>query len=243
MAAYFKEDAERFDDACLNVIEPVKPLVKDESLRILNRKKDPPPQRIPVSKNNKLELIKNEVNKTIADTILSNLNEMHGPDQPTAWHSNGQADKIYRKPEMAFAAYPKESFELNASAVKRLNEELSATPPAAAMPVKTVPSSLVAPTQTPEVEEIKPAAPEKQPTREELRSINLRNNNVRQLIYKEVKRPGKSHLRLWKMLEELQGPAWVRKQFILEVKQEAMRFKRRELADQLEDRCKKLAQL
>jgi len=239
MAAFFKEDADRFDDACLNVIEPVKPLVKDESLRILNRKKDPPPSRNPVSKNNKLELIRNEVNKSIADTILSNLNEIHGPDLQ-AWHSNGQADKIYRKPEIAFNAYPKESFELNASAVKRLNEELLATPPVAPAP-KSVPT-FVAPPPVLEVEEIK-QIPEKQPTKEELRSINLRNNNVRQLIYKEVKRPGRSHLKLWTMLEELQGPAWVRKQFILEVKQEAIRFKRRELADQLEDRCKKLAQL
>ena len=239
MAAFFKENADRFDDACLNVIEPVKPLVKDESLRILNRKKDPPPSRNPVSKNNKLELIRNEVNKSIADTILSNLNEIHGPDLQ-AWHSNGQADKIYRKPEIAFNAYPKESFELNASAVKRLNEELLATPPVAPAP-KSVPT-FVAPPPVLEVEEIK-QIPEKQPTKEELRSINLRNNNVRQLIYKEVKRPGRSHLKLWTMLEELQGPAWVRKQFILEVKQEAIRFKRRELADQLEDRCKKLAQL
>jgi hypothetical protein len=60
-------------------------------------------------------------------------------------------------------------------------------------------------------------------TEEELRSFRLRNNNVRQLIYKEVKRPGRCHVHLWKMLEGLHGPPWVRKQFIHEVKQEALR--------------------
>merc|ERR1719510_2302460 len=36
-------------------------------------------------------------------------------------------------------------------------------------------------------------------TSDELRSIYLRNNNVRQLIYKEVKKPGKGHSELWEM--------------------------------------------
>ena len=58
---------------------------------------------------------------------------------------------------------------------------------------------------------------------EELRSIRLRNNNVRQLIYKEVKKPGRVHGELWEMLGRLHGPAWVRRQFIMEVKQEAVR--------------------
>ncbi len=60
-------------------------------------------------------------------------------------------------------------------------------------------------------------------TDDELRSCRLRNNNVRQLIYKEVKRPGRSHVLLWKMLENLHGPSWVRQQFIQEVKEEAVR--------------------
>jgi hypothetical protein len=71
-----------------------------------------------------------------------------------------------------------------------------------------------------------PAPPpfvDKTVTEEELRSFRLRNNNVRQLIYKEVKRPGRSHDVLWKMLDGLHGPAWVRKQFIREVKLEALR--------------------
>ena len=58
---------------------------------------------------------------------------------------------------------------------------------------------------------------------EELRSIRLRNNNVRQLIYKEVKKPGKIHGELWDMLSNLQGPPWIRRDFIKEVKLEAMR--------------------
>jgi len=78
-------------------------------------------------------------------------------------------------------------------------------------------------------------------TKEELRSIKLRNNNARQLIYKEVKRPGKKHEKLWEMLAQLHGPPWVRKHFILEVRQEALRFKRRDLADQLQSRCEKLS--
>ena len=60
-------------------------------------------------------------------------------------------------------------------------------------------------------------------TSDELRSIYLRNNNVRQLIYKEVKKPGKGHSELWEMLANLHGPDWVRRDFIQEVKKEALR--------------------
>lgn len=59
---------------------------------------------------------------------------------------------------------------------------------------------------------------------DELRSIRLRNNNVRQLIYKEVKKPGKSHGGLWEMLSNLHGPPWIKRQFIQEVRQEAVRY-------------------
>ena len=34
------------------------------------------------------------------------------------------------------------------------------------------------------------------------------------------------------MLGKLHGPVWVRKQYILEVRQEALRFKQRELAEE-----------
>ena len=59
---------------------------------------------------------------------------------------------------------------------------------------------------------------------DELRSIRLRNNNVRQLIYKEVKKPGINHGGLWEMLANLHGPPWVKRQFIQEVRQEAVRY-------------------
>ena len=61
-------------------------------------------------------------------------------------------------------------------------------------------------------------------TPDELRSIKLRNNNVRQLIYKEVKRPGRSHVGLWEMLSNLHGPPWVKRQFIQEIRLEAVRY-------------------
>lgn len=82
-----------------------------------------------------------------------------------------------------------------------------------------------------------------QPSPEELRSIRLRNNNVRQLIYKEVKKPGRGHVELWDMLTGLHGPPWVRRQFIEEVRQEAVRFKRSRLAEQLQKRSDSLSKL
>lgn len=78
---------------------------------------------------------------------------------------------------------------------------------------------------------------------EELRSIKLRNNNVRQLIYKEVKKPGRQHKDLWEMLGKLHGPPWIRRQFIQEVRQEAVRFKRKELAEELQTRSDSLSKL
>ncbi|XP_040578321.1 integrator complex subunit 6-A isoform X2 [Lepeophtheirus salmonis] len=69
---------------------------------------------------------------------------------------------------------------------------------------------------------------------EELRSIKLRNQNIRQIICKEVKRPGKNHDRLYKMLkEDLHGPSQIRRDYIKEVIQEAFRFKRKSLAEYL----------
>jgi len=86
-----------------------------------------------------------------------------------------------------------------------------------------------------------PSSEPAEPSPEELRSIRLRNNNVRQLIYKEVKKPGRGHAELWEMLASLQGPPTVRRQFIQEVRQEAVRFKRLRLAEQLQKRSDSLA--
>jgi len=102
------------------------------------------------------------------------------------------------------------------------------SPPTSPSPENTQPS----PSSSPEPSE---------PSPEELRSIRLRNNNVRQLIYKEVKKPGRGHAELWDMLASLHGPPIVRRQFIQEVRQEAVRFKRLRLAEQLQKRSDSLA--
>lgn len=77
-------------------------------------------------------------------------------------------------------------------------------------------------------------------TAEELRSIKLRNQNMRQMIYKEVKRPGKNHEKLFAMLRTLHGPSEIRRDYIGEVILEAKRFKRRLLAEMLEQKMDEL---
>ena len=48
--------------------------------------------------------------------------------------------------------------------------------------------------------------------------FRLHFQNVRQIIYKEVKRPGKNHEKLLQMLrDELRGPKHVRRDYIQEV--------------------------
>ncbi|XP_040580954.1 integrator complex subunit 6-A [Lepeophtheirus salmonis] len=69
---------------------------------------------------------------------------------------------------------------------------------------------------------------------EELRSIKLRNQNIRRIICKEVKRPGKNHDRLYQILkEELHGPSQIRRYYIEKMIEEAFRFKRKSLAEYL----------
>jgi len=81
-------------------------------------------------------------------------------------------------------------------------------------------------------------------SKEELKSFQLRNQNMRQIIYKEVKRPGKNHERLMQMLRnDLHGPPAVRREYIRDVITEAGRFKRRSLAELLERRMEELVQL
>ena len=50
---------------------------------------------------------------------------------------------------------------------------------------------------------------------EERRKVETRNNNMRQTIYKEVKKPGRNYDRLLELLKELHGPADMRQQYIL----------------------------
>ena len=77
-------------------------------------------------------------------------------------------------------------------------------------------------------------------SKEELRSVRLRNQNMRQMIHKEVKRPGQNHGKLFSMLKDLVGPKAVRVEYIGEVVQEARRFKRRSLADLLVNKTEEL---
>mgnify|MGYP001244268931 FL=1 len=65
---------------------------------------------------------------------------------------------------------------------------------------------------------------------EERRKVETRNNNMRQIIYKEVKRPGRNYDKLLELLKELHGPAEIRQQYILDVIKEATRFKRNHMA-------------
>ena len=77
-------------------------------------------------------------------------------------------------------------------------------------------------------------------SKEELRSVQLRNQNMRQMIYKEVKRPGRDHNKLFEMLRDLHGPKQIRKVYIEEVIFEAKRFKRKRLVELLTENLDQL---
>eukprot|EP00094_Tigriopus_californicus_P006809 TCALIF_06558-PB protein Name:"Similar to ints6-a Integrator complex subunit 6-A (Xenopus laevis)" AED:0.11 eAED:0.11 QI:0/0.5/0.8/1/1/1/5/294/965 len=77
-------------------------------------------------------------------------------------------------------------------------------------------------------------------SKEEIRSVVQRNQNMRQMIYKEVKRPGKNHETLFSMLKDLHGPRTIKEAYIGEVILEAKRFKRKTLAELLESRMGEL---
>jgi len=77
-------------------------------------------------------------------------------------------------------------------------------------------------------------------TKEELRRVSVLNLNMRQMIFKEVKRPGKNHDRLFEMLRDLHGPPCVRHNYIQDVIREARRFKRDSLVYLIEQEIEKL---
>ena len=52
----------------------------------------------------------------------------------------------------------------------------------------------------------------------------FKNDEIGLQDNKEVKKPGKSHGELWEMLANLHGPAYIKQQFIQEVRLEAIRF-------------------
>ena len=60
------------------------------------------------------------------------------------------------------------------------------------------------------------------------------------MIYKEVKRPGKNHEKLFSMVRDLYGPKSVRRDYISEVIAEARRFKRKMLAELLTQKTEDL---
>ena len=76
--------------------------------------------------------------------------------------------------------------------------------------------------------------PEPVLSKEDLRCVFIRNQNMRHLIFKEVKRPGKDHGKLFEMLRDLHGPPSVRRSYIHDVIVEARRFKRETLVHKLE---------
>lgn len=71
-------------------------------------------------------------------------------------------------------------------------------------------------------------------SKEELRCVYIRNQNMRHMIFKEVKRPGKDYSRLFDMLRQLHGPVSVRRAYIQDVMDECKRFKRGTLLHCLE---------
>lgn len=71
-------------------------------------------------------------------------------------------------------------------------------------------------------------------SKEDLRCVFIRNQNMRHLIFKEVKRPGKDHGKLFEMLRDLHGPPSVRRSYIHDVIVEARRFKRETLVHKLQ---------
>jgi len=200
--------------------------------------------KLPRPKNNKTSLTLNIDNKVKNSDKIEKFSEsVKSPSSPL---SPPVISLLDSPPSPAKAPPPPVLHKANGASPPPEKTEVEATTPQplikAAKEEPLVPVGAAAAVVTAPA----PSVPASQPppetlTAEELRSIRLRNNNVRQLIYKEVKRPGKKHDQLWQMLAQLHGPPWVRKQFIIEVRLEAIRFKRRDLADQLQSRCDKLS--
>ncbi|XP_023951174.2 integrator complex subunit 6 [Bicyclus anynana] len=74
-----------------------------------------------------------------------------------------------------------------------------------------------------------------QPSRKEMADIKKHNLGVRSEVYRAVRRPGKDYTKLFEILKQLQGSVDVKKEVIRDVISESLRFKRRALAQLLED--------
>ncbi|CAB3240509.1 unnamed protein product [Arctia plantaginis] len=72
-------------------------------------------------------------------------------------------------------------------------------------------------------------------TRKEIAEIKKHNLEVRQEVYRAVRRPGRDFTKLFESLKQLQGSVEVKKEVIRDVINESLRFKRRALAKLLED--------
>ncbi|XP_026493645.1 integrator complex subunit 6 [Vanessa tameamea] len=74
-----------------------------------------------------------------------------------------------------------------------------------------------------------------QPSRKELAEIKKHNLEVRSEVYRAVRRPGKDFTKLFEYLKQLKGSVDVKKEVIRDVISESLRFKRKTLAQLLED--------
>ncbi|XP_063239498.1 integrator complex subunit 6 [Bacillus rossius redtenbacheri] len=69
--------------------------------------------------------------------------------------------------------------------------------------------------------------------RKELAKIKRHNLDIRAMLYREVRRPGKDHTQLFDLLRTLKGPVELQVALVQQVIEESLRFKRRILADRL----------
>ncbi|XP_029175550.1 integrator complex subunit 6 isoform X1 [Nylanderia fulva] len=90
------------------------------------------------------------------------------------------------------------------------------------------------------VEEKRETKPERErkPTKKELEDIRRHNLNIRELVYKEVRRRGTNYATLFSHLHQIQGTLDIRLAFVKDIVKESLRFKRRNLASLLEEYLK-----
>ncbi|RVE42208.1 hypothetical protein evm_013141 [Chilo suppressalis] len=74
-----------------------------------------------------------------------------------------------------------------------------------------------------------------QPTRKELADIKKHNLDVRSEVFRAIRRPGKDYTKLFEHLKQLKGGVDIKKEVIREVINESLRFKRKVLANLLEE--------
>lgn len=79
---------------------------------------------------------------------------------------------------------------------------------------------------------------ERKLTKEELEDIRRHNLNIRDLVYKEVRRRGTNYATLLSHLREIQGTLDIQLAFVKDIVKESLRFKRRNLASVLEEYLK-----